>query len=87
MVATRKAQLDEIATLARLTDNPDPEVAEAAREEMKERLDAFPGFDDDYAQVPQLRSQVDADHRKAFEDQVKALMEQRDRYDPQSTYP
>jgi hypothetical protein len=87
IVATRKADLDDIATVARLTDHPDPNVAEAAREELKERLDEFPGFHDDYAQVPALRSQVDADHRKAFEDQVKALMEQRDRYDPQSTYP
>jgi hypothetical protein len=87
VVATRKAQLDEIATLSRLTDNPDPNVAEAAREELQERLNEFPGFDDDYAQVPLLRSQVDADHRKTFEDGVKALMEQRDRYDPQSTHP
>ena len=87
IVATRKAELDEIATLSRLTDHPDPDVAEAAREDLQQRLNDFPGFDGDYAQVPQLRSQVDADHRKAFEDQVKALMEQRDRYDPQSTYP
>jgi hypothetical protein len=87
IVATRRAQLDEIGTLAKLTDNPDPDVAQAAREELKDRLDEFPGFDEDYAQVPQMRAQVDADHRKAFEDQVKALMEERDRYDPQSTYP
>lgn len=87
IVATRKAQLDELATLVRLTDNPDPDVAEAAREELQERRDEFPGFDDDYALVPELRSQVDADHRKVFEGQVDELMEQRDRYDPQSKRP
>jgi hypothetical protein len=87
VVATRKAQLDELETLARLMDNSDPEVASEARSEWQERMAEFPGFDDDYALVPKLRDQVDAEHRKEFEDSVKALMEQRDRYDPQSTYP
>jgi hypothetical protein len=87
IVATRKAQLDELAVLAKLLDNPDPDVAAAAREDWDERMAEFPGFDDDYEQVPKLREQVDADHRKAFEEQVEQLMEQRDRYDPQSTHP
>ena len=87
IISARKTQLDELQTLAQLMDNPDPNVAAAARENWEERMAEFPGFDDDYAQVPALREQVDADHRKAFEDQVDQLMEQRDRYDPQSTRP
>jgi hypothetical protein len=87
IVAARKAALDEIATLAHLANSSDPNVASEAQAELEERIGEFPGFDDDYALVPQLRQQVDADHRKAFEDQVKQLVQLRDRWDPQSDEP
>ncbi|HEX8111425.1 MAG TPA: DUF4157 domain-containing protein, partial [Kofleriaceae bacterium] len=87
IVATRKAQLDEIAALYQAKQSSDPEVAAEAEAEYQQRLDEFPGFDEDYARVPQLRDQVDADHRKAFEQQVQELVKLRDEWDPQSETP
>lgn len=87
IIATRKRELDDLEGTARAMNSPDPDVASAAKEEWDKLSAEFPGFDDDYALVPALRDQVDVEHRKAFEDSVKALMEQRDRWDPQSTYP
>jgi hypothetical protein len=87
IVAARRAALDEIRTLAQLANSTDPDVAAEAKTELDERIDEFPGFDDDYALVPKLREQVDADHRQEFEDQVKQLVEARDDWDPQSEVP
>lgn len=87
LVATRKQQLDDIAEMARQAKSADPDVAAEAQKELQELQDEFPGFDDDYALVSTLREQVDAEHRPAFETQVKALVEQRDRWDPQSGTP
>lgn len=87
IVAARKAALDEIANLAHIANSTDPDVAAAAQQELQERISEFPGFDDDYALVPKLREQVDADHRPQFEDQVKQLVKLRDDWDPQSETP
>jgi hypothetical protein len=87
IVAARRAQLNEIAGLYNATQSSDSYVAAAAQAEYQQRLDEFPGFDDDYALVPKLRDQVDADHRKAFEQQVQELVKLRDDWDPQSGTP
>jgi hypothetical protein len=87
IVATRKAQLDAIDALAKAAKSTDPDVAETAQEELETALREFPGFDDDYALVRELRAQVDAEHKDEFEALVRALAEQRDRYDPQSDLP
>jgi hypothetical protein len=51
---------------------PIPPGGDTAHEEWKERYDTYPGFDDDYLLILTLRTQVDANHRKAFEDQQLA---------------
>src|SRR4051794_17929343 len=87
IVAARRAQLNEIAGLYNATQSSDPYVAAEAKAEYQQRLDEFPGFDDDYALVPKRRDQVDADPRKAFEKQVQELVKLRDDWDPQSGTP
>jgi CCR4-NOT transcriptional regulation complex NOT5 subunit len=66
MIAKRKEQLDRMEVVAKLMNDKDidPEVADAARDDWNEQVKEFPGFDDDYAEVPALRDQVDAEHRK-----------------------
>jgi hypothetical protein len=87
IVAQRRAQLDQMEVVAKLMNDANADVAAEARKDWDELTAEFPGFDDDYAQIPALRDQVDAEHRKAFEDSVDEIMVQRDRWDPQSTRP
>jgi hypothetical protein len=74
LLAQRTAQVQELQTLCELSASPDPDVADEALAELRDRLKEFPGVQTDENQLQQWRELIDPAQSDDFESAAREII-------------